>query len=69
MSDFRVLYKLFRHREDGGRSETALAPFFTVSRDDEKDWSSLSVLWPLFAWERDGERSEVRLFHFIRFGS
>lgn len=67
-SDLRVLYKLFRHRRDGGRRETSFAPLFTVTKDAERDYASFSLLGPLWRTERTGARRTHRLFHFIRFG-
>lgn len=68
-SDLRVLYKLFRRRQDGSRRETSLAPLFTVSRDDEADYRSFSLLGPLYRYERKGAARTHRLLHFIRWGS
>ena len=46
--DFRILHRLFVHRDVDGQSERVLNPFFSTFRDERtgrSHWSILSIVW------------------------
>lgn len=66
--DFRVLWKLFRAKRDGARTEVAFNPLFTDTRDEERAYHSLSVLGFLYRYERKGDERSHRFLHFLKIG-
>ncbi|MBI4575630.1 MAG: hypothetical protein HY722_05130 [Planctomycetes bacterium] len=64
--EWRVLYRLFRHRSGGGSLEQELMPLYEVERGTSGDLY-LAVGKVLFSYERTGAERSVRLLHFLRF--